>query len=116
MADIAVTYLATLSVFSRIGGRLAFRTVADDAHAANPSKSISGHVRQTDGTAVAGATVLLFRQVDSVLVAQMTTDPNGLYSFVRGETDTNAYYTVGFSLVNGAVQIHGTSNRGLVAI
>lgn len=87
-----------------------------DVHTSQPTKRIEGFVRNTAGDLVAGATVVLFRQADNTAVRTTTTDGGGKYVFLRDVRDTNAYFTIGFTLVNGTTQIHGTSNRGLVAV
>lgn len=88
--------------------------VPGDIPLSNPTKSISGHVYDTSGTAVVGATVILCRQYDGVGVRTTTSGAAGVYSFPRDTRDTYAYFVVAFSVSGGSTQVHGTSNRGLV--
>lgn len=80
-----------------------------------PTKSISGRVFDANSSPISGATVMLFRQSDSAMVAQATTGADGSYTFVRDAKDPWTYYTVSFTLLNGT-PVHGTSNSGLVPI
>jgi hypothetical protein len=78
------------------------------------TKAISGHVYDTNGAPVVGATVDLYRQVDARKVATTTSAVGGTYSFIRDATDPYLYFTVAYSLAGGSTQVHGTSNRGMV--
>lgn len=83
-----------------------------------PTKQISGHVYNTGSDTpqpVEGATVLLVRQSDGITVAQQLSGPGGVYLFVRDGEDFNTYFVAAFSIAGGTTQVHGTSNRGLVA-
>ncbi len=64
-------------------------TVQNFALAAAPSHQVSGHVRDTDGLAVANATVTIL----GTPIPPATTDANGFYSFAtvpEGEYDVRA--------------------------
>ena len=114
MASLIVPVPSVMTTFPSTRGRLAFVGVPDDTHMSNPNKGLSGHVRGTDGAPIQGATVVLYRQYDNVAVRTTTSGENGVYFFQRNQGDTNTYYAVAFSVVNGNVQIHGVSNRGRV--
>lgn len=85
-----------------------------DKNLIDSAKSISGHVYNTSGVAVVGATVVLFRQADNFACRTTTSGAGGVYSFPRRSDDINIYYTVAYSIASGSTQVHGTSDRGLV--
>lgn len=119
-----MTYLAA-PYFINTGVRIRYAAMAgqDDpltpvfaasGGAALASKTISGHVYDTNGTAVVGATVKLIRQLDDFVCQVATSGAGGVYSFTRRADDTKSYYTLAYSLAGGTTQVHGTSNRSLV--
>lgn len=114
MANIAATYDASSVQVRNNIGVMAFMMPLGDQHRQYPTKGISGHVRDINGAAVQGATVLLFRTVDNAWMANTTTLANGSYYFERDESDTTSYFTLAYTLAGGSVQVHGTSDRGLV--
>lgn len=89
-------------------------TSISDLPLQNPTKLIIGRTLDTSGNPVIGATVLLFRQSDNFFIGAATTNATGHYAFPRDAADALTYYTVGYTLVGGVTQIHGTSNRNLV--
>lgn len=114
MAAILFAVVNPKSAFIANTGRIAFQPGESDFTVSQPGKTISGHVYTASGGPVAGATVVLFRQRDNYLSATTTSNASGIYTFQRDRRDTEIYYAVAYSLVNGATQIHGVSNRGLV--
>lgn len=95
-------------------GPLVRTSLPIDRPLANPTKSISGHVYDTAGAAVVGATVVLFRQSDNFPCKVTTSGPGGVYAFPRRSDDAAVYFTIAYSIASGATQVHGTSDRGLV--
>lgn len=78
-----------------------------------PTKSISGVTRSSAGGVVESAIVKLFRQSDDLLVATTTSDSTtGAYSFERGADDPHSYFVLAYR--EGAPEIHGVTDRGLV--
>ena len=77
-------------------------------------KQISGHVYDVNGAPIPSANVDLFRQRDNMWIETRQTSADGTYTFPRRSDDTEAYYTVAYSVAGGAVQVHGVSDRGLV--
>lgn len=78
------------------------------------TRQISGHVYNSTGAAVSGATVKLVREFDDFEVASTTTDGSGAYTFTRDSRDVFTYYVIAYSVTGGSTQIHGTSDRDLV--
>jgi hypothetical protein len=83
--------------------------VAPDWLVEFPEREITGVVRDSNGTPVAGATVKLFRMSDDKMVDATTSDGDGAYSFVRDVLDPNTYYTLAY--VDD--EVHGVSDRDL---
>lgn len=96
--------------------KMALRQGLFDNPPYQPTKTVSGQVFDAAAVPVVGATVLLFRQSDNLFIGATTSIAGGFYSFPRDSTDASTYYTLGYSVVGGITQIHGTSNRGLVAL
>lgn len=112
MANIAVPLTVPMKHWPDASGIIAHPT--SDTFKPYPTKTVSGHVYDTNHAPKVGIPVLLFRQSDNQYVAQTTTDAQGIYSFSRDAKDTNTYYTVAYVTVG--TQVHGTSDRGLVPV
>lgn len=104
------------STLSSTRGAIAGGWFATGDHPLNTStfKHIFGKVYDRYDAIVPGATVLLIRQFDNLLIATQTTNAEGAYVFNRRSDDTDEYYTVAYSIAGGTTQIHGTSDRGMV--
>lgn len=79
-----------------------------------PTKAIAGTViHHETAVPVVGATVRLYRVSDDLMCQTTTSAAGGAYSFVRDAADPNTYYTTA-TYLDGATQVHGISDRGLV--
>lgn len=74
---------------------------------------LAGYTRDAAGAALPGATVKVFNQASDTKANEQTSAADGRYSWVRDSTDTNTYYVVAYKA--DAPEIHGVSDRGLVA-
>lgn len=116
MANIAVALTIRLVPNNPYRNALAYPIVlgiGDLGLATATLKAISGHVYDTNHAAKVGVPVLLFRQSDNLFIGQTTTNASGIYSFARRSDDTATYYTIAY--VTTGTQVHGVSDRGLVA-
>lgn len=78
------------------------------------SRVIAGVVRNHEtGSVVEGATVRLFRSTDDAICQTATSGPDGSYSFDRDADDPYDYYVTA-QYLEGATQVHGITDRGLV--
>lgn len=105
-------YVATTDTPSITRG-VALALPSADLPLTYPDREISGRVYDNQGASVVGAETFLIRQRDGVTVAQQISGTNGGFLYIRDGRDTNSYYVVAFSMIDGTIQVHGTTNRGL---
>jgi hypothetical protein len=76
--------------------------------------AIKGITRDSTGAPLPSATVKVFRQDTDAKVNEQTSTAAGVYEYLTDSTDTAAHYVVAHKAT--APEIHGVSDRGLVAV
>ena len=97
-----------------IYGRTArYDFVPGDQPLIDPTRQVTGVIRNGDGTPYLGsATVYLVRDDNLVVASTLSSAADGSYNFLRNSYDTSTYYVVAFT--DGSLPQEGVTERGLV--
>lgn len=95
------------------GRTVRYDFVPGDQPLIDPTRQVTGVIRNGDGTPYLGsATVYLVRDDNLVVASTLSSPTDGSYNFLRNSYDTSTYYVVAFT--DGGFPMEGVTERGLV--